>query len=181
MFLHEYEAKKFFEQYGILVPRGVLVLKGENAGQAYRTLGKWEVVCKAQTHDRGRFASGLIRFCSSEDDVLVATKDIWKQGVDAILIEEKLDVAEERYFSIVRDEESGQPILQFGVKGGEMERHVLDVRADLDIPSAGFPHIPFAQAAWNLYRREKARTVEADPLVKTRDGVWVAADARIEI
>lgn len=179
MILHEFEGKKLFATYGILVPKGVLILKGEDGGQAYRMLDKWEVVLKAQVHERGRMERGLIRFCSSEDEVLLAAKDMRKQDVLAILIEEKLDIAEERYLSIAHNEKIGRPVLEFGFRNGERERHVLDIHADLDIPSAGFPHIPFAQAAWNLYRRERAVSLEIAPLVKTKDGVWVAADARI--
>lgn len=179
MNLYEFEGKKLFEKYGILIPRGVLILKGEDPTKAYRSLDRWEVVVKAQVHEQGRMEKGLILFCSSEDEILAAAKNIWKAGTSAILIEEKLEIAEEWYLSITHDEKSGGPILQFGRRGGEMERHVLDIRADSDIPSAGFPYIPFAQATWNLFRRENVLSLEIAPLAWTTGGAWVAIDARV--
>lgn len=186
MELHEYEGKKLFEKYGILVPRGVLVLNGEDVSKAYRSLDRWEVVCKAQVLARGRMEKGLVRFCSSEDEVLAAceeifARDIWGEGAVAVLIEEKLEIEEERYLSIAYDATLNQPVLSYGVRGGEVERHILDIHADADIPSAGFPHIPFAQAAWNLYRREKALLVEISPLARISGGAWVAVDAKISL
>ncbi len=185
MIFHEFEGKKLFERYGILIPRGVLVLKGEDAGKAYRTLDKWQVVVKGQTHERGRMERGLIKFCSSPDEALRACEEIWGAGVSAILMEEKLEIAEEKDFSIAFDEALRAPVLEYGSpaggRGGERERHVLDIHADMDLPSAGFPHIPFAQAFWNLYRREKATSIEVSSLARTSGGEWVALDARIEL
>ncbi|MEK7479147.1 MAG: ATP-grasp domain-containing protein [Patescibacteria group bacterium] len=181
MVLHEYEGKKLFEKYGILVPRGVLILKGEDAGKAYRTLDRWQTVLKGQTHERGRMEKGLVRFCSSEDEVLAAVKNMWALGVGAVLIEEKLEVAEERELSIAHDENLGQPVLEYGPRGADKERHVLDIHADADLPSAGFPHIPYSQAFWNLYRREKASVVAAKPLGRIPDSSWVALDVRVAL
>lgn len=184
MNLYEWEGKALFAKYGIAVPKGIVVRRADDAAAAYRTLGVREVVAKAQILSGKRGKSGGVVFCSSDDEVRRATdalfsKDLNGQYVAAVLIEEKLPVAEEHYLSITYDTNAKTPVLVRSARGGMdieevsdefIERRPLDVRDEQS-----------DEPLWRCFRAEDARVVEINPFVKTTDGRWVAADAKVAL
>lgn len=179
-----------FAKYGIAVPKGVVVRRGDDAATAYKNLGVVDVVVKAQVLSGKRGKNNGIEFCSNATEVIAACERIFAmeikgQYVTALRIEEKLDIAEEHYLSITYDTGAKQPILIYSVAGGmdiedvpdkKIERHLLNIqdeKINLDIP--------MARELWQCFLREDARLVEINPLVKTASGAWIAADAKIAL
>ncbi len=190
MNLYEFEGKEFFHEYGIKIPKGVTLVKGQDYAKVYQELGIAEVVVKAQVLSGKRGKNNAIRFCSSAEEVSQACSELFEmevrgQHVAAVHIEEKLNIAEEHYLSVTYDTNAKQPVLVYSAEGGmdiedvpeeKIQKHLLDIRfesIDLDIP--------YAQELWNCFSKGDARLVEINPLVKTAEGEWIAADAKIAI
>ena len=53
MKIHEYQAKGILAKFGVPVPRGIVVVKAEEARAAAEKLGTKVVVVKAQIHAGG--------------------------------------------------------------------------------------------------------------------------------
>ncbi len=194
MNLYEFEGKELFTTRGIAVPKGVVVRRGENFADAYNKLGVSEVVVKAQVLSGKRGKNNGIRFCSGKEEVMKACEELFEmqlrgQYVAAIRIEEKLLIAEEHYLSIIYHSTLKQPVLVYSKKGGvdiedvgeaDIRREILDIKKEiLNIKDVG--DIPYAQELWNCFLAEDARQVEINPLVKTTDGQWIAADAKVAL
>lgn len=205
MNLYEFEGKKLFEKYGIVIPDGVVVRRGGDVRQAYDGLGVNDVVVKAQVLSGKRGKNNAIRFCLSAEEADSAVQDLFAmdvrgQYVAAVRIEEKLDIAEEHYLSITYDTNAKQPVLVYSREGGvdieevpedKIVKVLLDIRnPTLALPLAGEGTLsPPAKGeleevihhVWACFLQEDARLVEINPLVKTTDGRWVAADAKVAI
>ncbi len=190
MNLYEFEGKKIFQKHGIATPKGVVVRRGDNWAQMYMDLGVTDVVVKAQVLSGKRGKNNGIRFCSSAGDVVQAVKDLFEmnirgQYVAAVLIEEKLNIAEEHYLSIVYNTNTKQPMLIYSQAGGMDIEEVASERIkkyELGITSETVNvDAPYAQELWKCFIAEDTRQVEINPLVKTTDGRWIAADAKVAI
>ncbi len=190
MNLYEFEGKTLFQKHGIATPKGVVVRRGDNWAQMYMDLGATDVVVKAQVLSGKRGKNNGIRFCSSAGDVVSAVKDLFEmnirgQYVAAVLIEEKLNIAEEHYLSIVYNTNAKQPMMIYSQSGGMDIEEVSEeniVKQNVDIRKEKIEtEIPYAQELWNCFLAEDTRLVEINPLVKTADGRWVAADAKVAI
>lgn len=179
-----------FEKHGIATPRGVVVRRGDDVAQAYRDLGVRDVVVKAQILSGKRGKNNGIRFCSDAEDAKRAASDMFAsairgQYVASVLMEEKLDIAEEQYLSLTYNTKEKQPIAMYSKRGG---MDIEDVPADdiqkrmLDVREASLAsEIPFMREVWNCFLGEDCRLLEINPLLKTPDGRWIAADAKIAI
>ncbi len=190
MNLYEFEGKKIFQKYGIETPRGVVVRRGEDFGSKYEALSTKHVVVKAQVLSGKRGKNNGIKFCSSADEVAKACEELFAmnirgQYVAAVLVEEKLDIAEEHYMSIVYDTNKKQPVMIYSASGGmdieevgsegikKYELGIRDTTIEVDVP--------YAQELWNCFLGEDTRQVEINPLVKTSDGRFIAADAKVAL
>lgn len=190
MNLYEFEGRKLFEKHGIKVPSGIVVRRGDDVVEKYNELGVKEVVVKVQILSGKRGKNNGIRFCSSAEEVKQACEELFNtqirgQYVTAILITEKIDILEEHYLSITYDTSSKQPVLVYSKEGGmdieevsedKIEKNLLDIRQEkinLDIP--------YVQELWDCFLSEDCRVVEINPLVKTRNGEWLALDAKIAL
>ncbi len=193
MNLYEFEGKELFASHGIAIPKGVVVRRGENFVDAYISLGVSEVVVKAQVLSGKRGKNSGIRFCSTSGEVASACEELFAmqvrgQYVAAVRIEEKVSIAEEHYLSITYNSISKQPILVYSKKGGVdiedvSEENITKINLDIrkEVLSASGRDIPFAQELWNCFLQEDTRQVEINPLVKTTDGKWIAADAKVAL
>ena len=190
MNLYEFEGKNIFEKYGIKIPRGVVVRRGENFASVYTNFGVSDVVVKAQVLSGKRGKGGGIKFCSSAEEVQKVCEEIFEmnlrgQYVAAVRIEEKLAIAEEQYLSITYDTNKKQPVLIYSREGGMDIEDVPEEKITkqwLDICSENIESdIPFAKELWQVFLKEDTRLVEINPLVKTATGDWIAADAKIAI
>lgn len=190
MNLYEFEGKQIFEKYGMKIPRGLVVRRGDDFVSQYNELGIKEVVVKAQVLSGKRGKGGGIKFAANADEVQKACEEIFGmeirgQFVAAIRIEEKLAIAEEHYLSITYDTNRKQPVLVYSREGGMDIEDVTEekiVKQDLNIQNQTIvSDIPFVQNLWECFLKEDTRVVEINPLVKTTNGEWIAADAKIAI
>lgn len=205
MNLYEFEGKEIFAKFGIKIPRGFVVhrnvkLRDGAIEMMYNQLGAKDVVVKAQVLSGKRGKNNGIRFCSSADEVerIIAELfqlDIRGQYVAAVRVEEKLDIVEEHYLSITYDTNKKQPVLVYSAQGGMdiedvPEEKILKVPLDIRNQSLSLSEISVgdgkgvatvSQNLWKCFLKEDTRVAEINPLVKTAQGEWLAADAKVAI
>jgi succinyl-CoA synthetase beta subunit len=196
MNLYEFEGKELFHKHGIQIPRGIQIRRGMDVAAAYTGLGVSDVVVKAQVLSGKRGKNNAILFCSSAEDVVQATSQLFDmrirdQYVAALRIEEKLSIAQEHYLSITYDTNTKTPQLIYSTHGGVDIEEVSDeeiAKWTLDIGNVEHeawsvePDVrDVAVKLWELFVQEDCRLVEINPLVKTEAGDWIAADAKVAI
>jgi len=115
MNLHEYQAKSVLRDYGIAVPRGMVVEDPDQCAAAARELGGGACVVKAQVHAGGRGKAGGVKLCHTVDELTAAASELLGrrlitcqnapdgQPVSRVLVEEALPVARELYLSLTVD------------------------------------------------------------------------------
>ncbi len=150
MNLYEFEGKQLFEKHGIAIPRGVVVKRDEAVPNVFQKFNITNAVVKAQVLSGKRGKNNAIRFCSTQEEVENAVKDLFAmevrgQYVAAVRIEEKLAIAEEHYISITYDTNAKQPVLIYSAEGGvdiedvpteKIMREPLDIR-EIVLPLVG--------------------------------------------
>lgn len=195
MNLYEYEGKRLFAESGIAIPKGKTLFSFEEADSAYQELGSPQVVLKAQVLSGKRGKAGAIRFCSDRESVIKEAATLFSMSVNgqqvvAVHMEEKLAIASETYLSVVWDTNKKQPVLVYSSHGGMDIEDVEDgdiIKIPLDVRertlSAGLPAdiASIAEALYHCFLDHDCRVAEINPLVKTPDGVYIAADAKIAI
>lgn len=210
MRLYEYEGKEIFNRFGIPIPQGTLVRTGKEARQAAIRIGK-EVMVKPQILTGGREKAGGIKVAKTPEDAEEIAENILGtelQGyeVGSLLIEEKLDIANEMYMGITVDDENGVPIAIASAKGGvEIEEVAQEnpekIASTLINPLYGMRsyeainlvrQIGLTKEAlisaskilfqlYTLFASYDARIVEINPLAITNEGKMIATDSRCEI
>ena len=101
--LHEYQGKAILAANGFKIPRGVSARTTEEAMTAAAELGG-EVVIKIQAWTTGRAGIGGVAFAKKPEEVrehatrMVAMK-VGQFPVEAVLIEEKIDIDREFFLS----------------------------------------------------------------------------------
>jgi len=208
MKLFEFEAKNILEKYSIPVPKGSVANNADEAEAIAREIDK-PVALKSQILVAGRGKSGGIIFANDAAEAKKAASNLIGstiQGsiVRSLLVEEKLNIAEQFYASVAIDRQAKTYIVLASTEGGiDIEETALASpdrisRYWVD-PDAGFsqPEViamlgrfsmskddatKFASIINTLYAvsiDNDAELVEINPLVKTASGEFVAADARI--
>lgn len=210
MRLHEHQAKAVFREEGILVPRGALAHTPGEARDAAAALGR-SCVVKAQVLVGGRGKAGGISYADSPDTASrvaagMLSKVIRGQTVRLLLIEDRLDVERELYVGVTVDGESGGPVIVLSSEGGvDVEttaaghpERIISNRVDIlrgfrpfearemvcGIGLQGDVAARATQALLAVYRaflKHDALIAEINPLVVTRGGDVVAADAVLEV
>ncbi len=115
MNLHEFQAKAILREYGIAVPRGMVIEDPQQCAAAAGALGEGPWVVKAQVHAGGRGKAGGVRLCHSIDELAAAARALLGsrlvtyqnapdgQPVQRLLVEESLPIARELYLSLTID------------------------------------------------------------------------------
>lgn len=208
--LHEHQGKTLLTQNGIGIPRGRVASSPEEAAAIAVELDG-PVVLKSQVWSTKRASHGGIRFASDVDEVrreatAMFSEKIQQFPVDAILVEEKLQIQSEYYAAVLIDGEQRRPRVLFGAVGGsgieeiaesdpgKVATTLVDVRDGLQPYMArslcertGVPgklHVRLGATLvklYNLARSVEARSIEINPLVLTIDGKMVAADCRVAL
>ena len=216
MKVHEYQAKRILADGGVPVPRGGPATSPEEARTVAESLGGGAVV-KAQVHAGGRGKAGGIKVVSSPDEAAEAaggmlgtrlvTFQTGPEGVpvDAVLVEEPLDIARELYVGIVTDGAARGPVVMVSEAGGMDIEEVAETTPDKIIrvaidPGLGLqpyqgrriayglgmgpaqvrPVASMMQALYGIFRDSDCSLVEINPLAVTSDGRVLAADAKID-
>src|SRR5260370_21018011 len=204
--LHEYQGKAILAANGFKIPRGRAASNASEAVAAAKELGG-EVVIKIQAWTTGRAGIGGVAFAKSPDDVraraerMLAMK-VGQFPVEAVLVEEKIEIAREFFLSFAIDDAVPAPVIIFAGGGGsgieeraastrriacDVKRGPLDSAVGEAVASCGLSATPAAQLAESIQklfaaaRSVEARSLEINPLVMTKDGQFVAADCRITI
>src|SRR5438093_1182671 len=204
--LHEYQGKAILAANGFNVPRGRAAFTADDAVAAAKELGG-EVVIKIQAWTTGRAGIGGVAFARRPADVRMhATRMLrMKVGqfpVDAVLVEEKIDINREFFLSFAIDDAARAPMIIFAAGGGTgieeraaSTRHIpcnvdsgpLDSAVSEAVDACGLSQAHAEQLTESIRklfaaaRSVEARLLEINPLVLTKSGEFVAADCRITI
>jgi len=208
--LHEYQGKAILAANGFKIPRGRAAATADEAIAAAKELaGKknCEVVVKIQAWTTGRASIGGVVFAKDPDDVrahaarMLAMK-VGQFPVEAVLVEEKIDIEREFFLSFAIDDAARAPMIIFATGGGsgieeraaatrripcDVNRGPLDSEVGEAVSSCGLSPAHAKELIESIHklfaaaRSVEARSLEINPLVLTKDGEFVAADCRITI
>ena len=204
--LHEYQGKAILAASGFQIPRGRTVFTADEAVAAAKELGG-EVVVKIQAWTTGRAGIGGVVFAKDPDDVRahaerMLTMNVGQFPVEAVLVEEKIEIDREFFLSFAIDDTARAPMIIFGAGGGtgiedraastrripcDVNRGPLGSAVDEAVARSGLSQVHANQLAESIRklfaaaRSVEARSLEINPLVVTKNGEFVAADCRITI
>ncbi len=216
MKLHEYQAKELLARYGVPTPEGRVARTADEAAEAAEALGG-KVVVKAQVHAGGRGRAGGIKLAGSADEARAAAGELLGtrlvtfqapqgQPIDAVLVEEQIDVARELYLGAVIDNSAGMPVMIASAAGGMeieevAEEHPEQIHRQAIDPITGFqgfqaralafatgldgdlnrPAVALIQGLARAFEENDGSLAEINPLVVTGDGRLLAVDAKFSI
>lgn len=204
--LHEHQGKSLLAGHGVTIPRGRVVSTPDDAANACAELGG-AAVLKIQAWTTGRKALGGVAFVDSpeqarDESARLLNMRVGAFPVTAVLVEERVPIADELFVSLSIDDAARAPVLLLSFAGGtgvedraaEVHRLPIDVntgisRGGLDRLLADSPIDPARrsavadaiESAVRLARDAEARSLEINPLVTTDDGRVIAADCRMTI
>src|SRR5438876_5940878 len=120
--LHEYQGKAILAANGFKIPRGRAALNGDEAVRAAKELGG-EVVVKIQAWTTERAAIGGVAFAKEPEDVRphaerMLSMKVGQFPVEAVLVEEKVDIDREFFLSFAIDDAARAPMIIFAAGGG---------------------------------------------------------------
>src|SRR5690625_424496 len=121
--LFEYQAREMFAAYGVPVVRGIVATTPAEAREAARELGGGTVVVKAQVKIGGRGKAGGVKLAHSPEEAgekagEILGMDIKGHTVNAVMIAEGAQIAEEYYFSLLLDRANRTYLAMASVEGG---------------------------------------------------------------
>jgi succinyl-CoA synthetase beta subunit len=208
--LHEAQGKLLLKEHGIRTPQGMLARSADEARQAAKQISG-PVVVKGQAWVTSRADRGLIRFAMNADEAESAASEILGkpvegQPVEAVLVEEQVDIEREFYAGVIIDDQAQAPLLIFSTIGGTgieeiahqhperiIRKHInvnlglsayearnlirsLDIHGKLQVGIADILTALCEAACSN-----DARSAEINPIALTSDGRLLALDCRITI
>lgn len=174
MNIHEYQAKRLLQEYGVPVPRGYAATNTREVETAISHLGDDMLVVKAQIHAGGRgkgtFTDGYqggVKVVKGRDAALDAanhmldntlvTKQTGPEGrkVQTLYITEACDIEHEYYLAIVLDRETAQSMIIASTEGGMDIEAVAEETPDKIVrvpisPTMGLRHYHCRRVAFAL-------------------------------
>src|SRR5919201_77796 len=204
--LHEYQGKAILAANGFKIPRGRAAFTADEAVAIAKEL-EGEVVIKIQAWTTGRAGIGGVAFAKNADDVRthaerMLSMQVGQFPVEAVLVEEKIDIDREFFLSFAIDDTARAPMIIFAAGGGtgieeraastrripcDVNRGPVDSALNKAVASTGLSSKQATQLADSIRklfaaaRAVEARSLEINPLVLTKSGEFVAADCRITI
>jgi succinyl-CoA synthetase beta subunit len=208
--LYEYEAKRLFTKFGIPITSGEVVETPLQAKAFAEKLNK-PVVLKAQILSGGRGKAGGVKFANTPEEAEKKAEELFATRikgfpVEKILADEKLDIEKEFYLGVTIDRINYKLVILACSEGGvEIEELARKdpqkiKRINLDVDEPFYPFQGLGLAKWlgakgdnlkmvgniavslfKLFKQYDAKLVEINPLILTREGKFVAADARASI
>ena len=124
MKLYEFEAKGILARYGVSVPRGVVVEKGEDVRGKLVSSGLTPpLVVKSQVLVAGRGKAGGVRIAKSLDEAVSLVELLFDYPIKGlkpryVLVEEAVEHSVELYTSIAIDRSARKPIVLASLYGG---------------------------------------------------------------
>src|SRR5436309_14464012 len=204
--LPEYQGKAILAANGFKIPRGHVASSADEAVAAAKEFGG-EVVIKIQAWTTGRAGIGGVAFARKSDDVRahaerMLSMNVGQFPVEAVLVEEKIDIDREFFLSFAIDDAARAPVIIFAVGGGtgieeraastrripcDVNRGPLDSALNEAVDGSGLSPAHAKQLGdsirklFSAARSVEARSLEINPLVLSKSGDFVAADCRITI
>ena len=142
MFIHEYQGKALFREFGIPVSKGIPAFTVEEAIAAAKELGGNFWVVKAQIHAGGRGKAGGVKLAKTLADVEKYSKEILGktlvthqtgpegQKVRRLYIEAASDISKEYYLSCLVDRASQKVAFIASEEGGVDIEEVAEQRPE---------------------------------------------------
>ncbi|AKG91882.1 succinyl-CoA synthetase {ADP-forming} beta subunit [Geoglobus ahangari] len=210
MRLHEYQAKQIFRQHGIPTARGELALTPEQVKEIAEKLGG-KVVLKSQVLVGGRGKAGGIKLANSADEAYELAKQMFGMvikghKVEKLYVEEQLEIEREMYVGFTIDRASkGFALIVSSVGGMDIEEiaakhpdriarvtvdpiyglwdyQIREVLYKSNMPKEYHREVTrIIKTLYSILVHNEAELTEINPLVVTKDGKIIAADARLNI
>src|SRR3984893_15054157 len=170
--LHEYQGKAILAANGFKIPRGRAASTADEAVAAAKELTakkSGEVVIKIPPWWTGRAGIGGAAFANKPDDVrahaarMLAMK-VGQFPVEAVLVEEKIDIDREFFLSFAIDDAARAPVIIFGGGGGSgiEERAASTRRIACDVKSGPLDsELDEASASSGLSKKHAAQLADA--------------------
>jgi succinyl-CoA synthetase beta subunit len=210
MKLFEHEAKDIFRAFKMPTPPGGVAMTPKEAKERATDVGK-PVVVKAMVLAGKRGKAGGVKFADTPQEAERYAEEILKMRindlpVEAVLIEEKLDIEQEIYAGITIDRNERKYVVIGSAAGGmsieelaeESPEKIIMMHVD---PNLGFQAFEARQMAiamgfkgkqinqlgsfflklWKIVEAYDVELTEINPLILTKDGRFFAADARLNI
>lgn len=210
MKIHEYQAKQIIAKYQIPIQKGDVATTVKEAIDIAEKLNK-PVVIKAQVHVGGRGKAGGVKLAADMKAVESAASAILGMKikgltVEKILIAEAVDIDQEYYLGITVDREAQRNIFMVSSSGG-VDIEAVAANSPEKIakthvnPGIGLHDYQLRQLCYTakfdkkyisiisqilaklyqVYIATDASLAEINPLVITKQGTVIAADAKINI
>src|ERR1700694_4111821 len=198
--LHEYQGKAILAANGFRIPRGRAVWNADEAVAVAKDLTADKkgagVVIKIQAWTTGRAGIGGGAFAKKPGYArahaarMLAMK-VGQFPVEAVLVEEKIDIEREFFLSFAIDDAARAPVIIFATGGGsgieeraastrriacDVNGGPLDLAVEEAVASSRLSKTHAAQLAESIKklfaaaRSVEARSLEINPLVLTKDG-----------
>lgn len=208
MKIHEYQAKKLFNDYGINVPKSVLCENKEDISSCIEKIGV-PCVIKAQVHSGARGKSGGVKLAKTVEEadriageilgMTLVSPQAGKMVVRKILIEQAVNIDKEIYLSIVFDRSKEGISYILSPEGGmdieEIARttpekiisSLIDSDFKVDVNGLGFSSEISTQISdiirklYKMFIERDLTLVEINPLVITKEGRVIALDAKVNV
>ena len=195
MNLHEYQSKRLFADYGIVVPRGKPVHSPEAAVNAAKELGGKLWVVKAQAHTGGRGKAGGVKLAKTLDEVRAYADEMfgmtlvtYQTGptglpVNVVYVEEGSEIDRELYLSMLVDREVSRISFIASAAGGmDIEKVAAETPEKIFsvavAPDAGLQDYQARQLAFGLGLDKKQMRQFGD-LVKKLYQLYLDTDASL--
>lgn len=196
MKLQEFQAKEILKKYGLPIQAGGVAATAAEAEIIALKIGL-PVVLKAQVLVGGRGKAGGVKIARTPEEVKTISAQILGMKikdlpVKKILIAGAVDFEKEYYLGITLDRVSKSNVLIFSEEGGVEIEEVARTNPDKiskyeilnpkQIQNLKF-EIPndFIEKLYDLYVKNDATLAEINPLVSTKDGRFIALDAKMVI
>jgi succinyl-CoA synthetase beta subunit len=208
--LHEYQGKQLLKEGGIPIPDGNVAGNLEELLEMVDQL-KGDVILKAQAWTTGRFEKGLIQFASNMKEAEKKARSLFGRKInnffiDKVLVEKKIQIQTEYFASLIVSDKEAAPVLIFSTTGGTGVEEIVKEHPDkvsfftIDLIKgfkdyqarnllrkvgiSGRDQLKIADMLvklWRVARKYDARSVEINPIVKTDEDQFLAADCRITV
>lgn len=139
MNIHEFQAKRILEKYGIPIPEFVVVSSMEEVEELLKKNGWGSAVLKVQVHAGGRGKAGGVKFAKTRQEILdaarallgkkIVTQQTGSEGLIAhqVMISPPINIQHEYYIGITVNRERAQNVLIASPVGGmEIEQIAHD-------------------------------------------------------
>ena len=210
MRLYEFEGCKLFQSESIPIPRFAMAANPREAREKAQEIGL-PVVIKGQVLSGGRWLAGGVQNAFTLAEVEEVTQRIMENKllgytVQQVMVSQKVEIAKEFYVGIAVDDYYGTPVVLLSVEGGVAVNRLARERPESVVSKtisiiSGLSNADAKQmcrqvglrgndltqvanvlvALYRVFRKNDALLAEINPLVRTKDGSYVAIDSKVEL